>query len=63
MTKKHKVKTVEIGTDLHVLEFLENAITSEETWIFQKDPETENKVSCVQRLAFLTQEDKKKMPL
>jgi hypothetical protein len=60
MTKKQKVKTVETGTDLHGLEFLENAITGEETWIFQKDPENENKVSCLQRLAFLTKENKKK---
>ena len=35
-----------------------NVITGEETWMFQKDPGTENKVSCGQRIAFLTEEDK-----
>jgi predicted phosphohydrolase len=58
MTEKQKVKTVEICTVLHGLEFLNNVIAGEETWISQKDPETENKVSCSQKLAFLTEEDK-----
>ena len=34
MTTKQEVKTVEIFTDLHGLEFLNNVITGEETWIF-----------------------------
>jgi hypothetical protein len=33
-------------------------MTGEETWIFQKNPETESKVTCWQRFAFLTEEDK-----
>ena len=58
MTKNQKIRTVEICTDLRGQDFLNNAITGEETWVFQKDPETENKVACGQRLSFLTEEDK-----
>jgi hypothetical protein len=57
MTKKPKVKTVEICTDLHGLEYLNNVMTGEEMG-YSRRTQKLKKISCGQRLAFLTEEDK-----